>query len=282
MLEHAMGQGLEHGMHHGMDHSTETGFDYGLTFVAGVLGSGHCVGMCGALVSGFFMKAGSSKSYIPYFMYHLSRISVYALVGMAAASLGVVLVSSGLFGKFQSILQMTIGTIVIILAFGILGWIPWQGSIRLLPMNLVRRGYATANTKGPIFGSAIAGIMNGMMPCPLTFAMAVKATAAPTILEGGALMLTFGAGTLPTMIFMSIAFGKMGTRLRGYMLKSAALVMVFMGMNTFYKGLSFYTEENFSHRNFLHLLKLKIDSLIVYLAQLMDYIGEMMKNVQSL
>lgn len=278
MLEHAM----EQGMGHGMVHSASAGFDYGLTFVAGFLGSGHCVGMCGALVSGYFMKAGPNKSYIPYFMYHLSRISVYALVGMAAASLGVVLVSSGLFGKFQSILQMIIGTIVIILAFGILGWIPWQGSIRLLPMNLLRRGYATANTKGPVIGSAIAGILNGMMPCPLTFAMAVKATAAPSVLEGGALMLTFGAGTLPTMLFVSMAFGKMGVKLRGYMLKSAALIMVIMGLNTFYKGLSFYTDENFNHRTFLHHLKQEIDVFIVYLSQLMDYIGEMMKNVQSL
>ena len=278
MLEHAMG----HGMDHGIVHSASAGFDYGLTFVAGFLGSGHCVGMCGALVSGYFMKAGPNKSYVPYFMYHLSRISVYALVGMAAASPGVVLVSSGLFGKFQSILQMIIGTIVIILAFGILGWIPWQGSIRLLPMNLLRRGYATANTKGPVIGSAIAGILNGMMPCPLTFAMAVKATAAPSVLEGGALMLTFGAGTLPTMLFVSMAFGKMGVKLRGYMLKSAALIMVIMGLNTFYKGLSFYTNENFSHRTFLHHLKQEIDVFVVYLGQLMDYIGEMMKNVQSM
>ena len=156
------------------------------------------------------------------------------------------------------------------------------GSIRLLPLNLLRRGYATANTKGPVIGSAIAGILNGMMPCPLTFAMAVKATAAPSVLEGGALMLTFGAGTLPTMLFVSVAFGKMGTKLRGYMLKSAALIMVIMGLNTFYKGLSFYTEENFSHRTFLHHLKQEIDVFIVYLGQLMDYIGEMMKNVQSM
>ena len=109
----------------------------------------------------------------------------------------------------QSILQMFIGAVVIILALGILGWIPFQGSVRLLPMNLLRRGYAESRTKGPILGATIAGLLNGLMPCPLTFAMAVKATSATTIMEGGLLMLTFGAGTLPTMLFVSVAFGKM-------------------------------------------------------------------------
>ena len=79
----------------GMQHVTHAagGFDYGLAFMAGVLGSGHCLGMCGALVSGYFMKAGPSKRYFPYFVYQIARLFVYSLVGIAAAALGFVLVS---------------------------------------------------------------------------------------------------------------------------------------------------------------------------------------------
>ena len=257
------------------------GFDYGLAFMAGVLGSGHCLGMCGALVSGYFMKAGPSKRYLPYFVYQFARIFVYTLVGFAAAALGVVLVSSGVFGKVQSILQMFIGTVVIILALGILGWIPFQGSVRLLPMNLLRKGYAESRTKGPILGAMIAGVMNGLMPCPLTFAMAVKATSATTVMEGGLLMLTFGAGTLPTMLLVSVAFGKMSAHFRGLMLKSAALIMIIMGCNTIYMGLSFYVAENFQQHNFLHDIKNEIDAVILFLEQMVDYYAGMIKNVQS-
>ena len=189
-------------MDHGMQHvvAVAGGFDYGLAFMAGVLGSGHCLGMCGALVSGYFMNSGPTRSLWPYFVYQIARIFVYSMVGMAAAALGVVLVSSGIFGKMQSILQMFIGSVVIILALGILGWIPFQGSVRLIPMNVLRKGYAASRTRGPIPGATIAGLLNGLMPCPLTFAMAVKATSAATIPEGGLLMLAFGAGTLPTML----------------------------------------------------------------------------------
>jgi sulfite exporter TauE/SafE len=285
MMDHAA---MDHSMMgHDMSSMTEVanaagGFDYTLAFITGFLGSGHCLGMCGALVSGYFMNSGKTRSYLPYFMYQFARISVYSLVGMAAASVGFVLVSSGMFGKVQSILQMIIGVVVIILAFGILGWIPWQGSIRLLPMQLLRKGYASSRTKGPVLGAFLAGLLNGLMPCPLTFAMAVKTTSAATILEGGALMLAFGAGTLPMMLFVSIAFGAIRAHIRGLMFKAAALIMVFMGGNTFYRGLSFYVDKNFKHHNYFFMLKQKIDSFIVFLNQVIAYFADLINNIQNM
>lgn len=274
-----------------MDHSTmdmgmeqvasvTAGFDYGLAFMAGVLGSGHCLGMCGALVSGYFMNAGKAKSYWPYFFYQFARIFVYMLVGFAAAALGVVLVSSGIFGKVQSVLQITIGAVVIILAFGILGWIPFQGSFRLLPMNVLRKGYASSRTKGPILGASIAGLMNGLMPCPLTFAMAVKATSAPSILEGGALMLTFGAGTLPTMLFISFAFGRMSASVRGLMLKLAAFIMIAMGCNTIYMGLMSYDPHTFMHNHFIHDITEELTIAIEFLKQMLVYFSDMIRDIE--
>ncbi len=273
---------MDHSMHGMPAMISATGFDYTLAFVAGVLGSGHCLGMCGALVSGYFMNVDGKKSYLPYFAYQLTRVFVYVCIGLLAASLGMVLVSGGMFGKLQSILQMTIGFIVIILALGILGLIPWQGSVKLLPMTLLRKGYAKARTKGPVVGAMIAGFLNGLMPCPLTFAMYVQATSATSVLEGGALLLAFGAGTLPTMLLISFAFTKMKSSVRGFMLKLAAIVMIFMGANTIYKGLTFYVEEDFVHRTFLHVLKDKIDDFIVLMGEVIKYIDLMMSHIQGM
>ena len=57
-------------MDHGMQHvvAAAGAFNYGLAFMAGVLGSGHCLGMCGALVSGYFMKAGPSRTLSAVFL----------------------------------------------------------------------------------------------------------------------------------------------------------------------------------------------------------------------
>lgn len=274
---------MDHAMHGMAEIAAATGFDYSLAFIAGFLGSGHCLGMCGALVSGYFMKTGGqNKRYLPYFAYQFTRIGVYTLVGVLAASLGVVLVSSGVFGKLQSILQMLIGVVVIGLALGIVGWLPWQGSLRLIPMQALRKGYAAATQKGPVLGASIAGFLNGLMPCPLTFAMAVKATSATSLWEGGSLMLAFGAGTLPMMLFISVAFGKMSSKLRGLMLKAAALVMVFMGLNTLHKGLSFYFDEDFRHSTFLIMVRSKLDALEVFLGEMVDYLAGMIATLQAM
>jgi len=270
---------MDHSMH---EMAAATGFDYTLAFIAGVLGSGHCLGMCGALVSGYFMNVGKSKSYLPYFAYQFARILVYIMIGLLAASLSTVLVSGGMVGKVQSVLQMVIGAIVIILALGILGLVPWQGSMKLLPMNWLRKGYASARTRGPLYGAIIAGFLNGLMPCPLTFAMYVQATTPASVMEGGLLMLAFGAGTLPTMLFISFAFAKMGASIRGIMLKSAAIIMIFMGSNTIYKGLTFYVEEDFKHRTFLHFLKEKIDEAVVLMNEMIEFINLMMSNIQGM
>lgn len=281
MMEHAA---MDHGAIQGMAEIANSagGFDYTLAFIAGFLGSGHCLGMCGALVSGYFMNSGKQRSNWPYLMYQISRISVYGLVGAAAALLGVVLVSGGLFGKIQSILQMIIGIVVIGLAFGIMGWLPWQGSIRLLPAQWLRKGYAASRQQGALGGAMLAGMLNGMMPCPLTFAMAVKATTASSVLEGGSLMLAFGAGTLPMMLFISLAFGKIKANIRGLMYKAAAAIMVFMGINTFYRGFDFYLDQNFKHHNHYLMMQAWVNAMIAYLQKLIAYFGDLLNNIQNM
>jgi sulfite exporter TauE/SafE len=283
MMDHAA---MHHGAVQGITEAAAAagagGLDYALAFIAGFLGSGHCLGMCGALVSGYFMNAGTQRSYWPYLCYQVARISVYGLIGIAAALLGVVLVSGGVFGKIQSILQMLIGLVVIGLALGILGWLPWQGSLRLLPVQWLRKGYAASRRQGPVGGALLAGLLNGMMPCPLTFAMAVKATTAPSVLGGGSLMLAFGAGTLPMMLFISLAFGRIKADLRGMMYKAAAMIMAVMGINTFYRGLSFYLDRNFRHHNHYIMLQAWVSELMAYLRQLAAYFGDLVGNIQNM
>ena len=211
---------------------------YVSALLVGFFGSGHCMGMCGALVSGFFMKTGK-KSVWPYIIYHLARISIYTIIGIIAATIGFALVSTGLIGKIQGFLQVFIGFFVIMLALGILGITPWQFSMKLLPTKIIHKIFLTAAKRGSAPGAALGGMLNGVMPCPLTFAMAVNATSASSPLEGGLIMLCLGLGTLPTMLFITFAFARLGTKFRGYMLKSATLIMIVMGANTMYKGISF-------------------------------------------
>ena len=210
-------------------------FDYSLAFAAGLLGSSHCIGMCGGLVSAFFMRAGSS-GIMPHVAYHGGRIGIYTGVGLAAGALGVALTSVGAVGKTQAVLQIIAGLAVILLGIDMLGWIRWRLDGLLWPVAALRGRFLAATQQGPVKGALVGGVVNGLMPCPLTLAVAIKATAAGGPLEGGGLMLAFGAGTLPAMLFASIAFSRLGPKLRGRMLKAAAVFVILLGISTAFRG----------------------------------------------
>lgn len=225
-----------------MDHSHHQAvieFSYALAFMTGLLGSGHCLGMCGGLVSAFFMKLQARGPW-PYLTYHAGRIAVYAVVGLVAALLGSVLVSSGRIGLAQGVLQIVAGVIVILLGLDLLGVSPIRNAYGFAPVAWLRRQFMTAAQKGPVVGAFIGGAINGLMPCSMTMAMAVKATTAPSPPEGMLLMLAFGAGTLPSMLSASWLFGKLGPRLRGWLLKGAALFVIALGVSTLWQGIRYF------------------------------------------
>jgi len=65
------------------------------------------------------------------------------------------------------------------------------------------------------------------------------------------------------------------------MLKFAALIMIAMGSNTIYMGMSFYVVENFQHHNFIHDIKNEIDTAIRFLVQMLEYYSGMISNIQN-
>lgn len=229
-----------------MDHSHQhivAEFSYMLAFMTGLLGSGHCLGMCGGLVSGFFLKLGA-KGVWPYLAYHMARVGIYGIVGLIAAAIGAVLVSTGQFGRLQGILQIIAGVVVILLGLDLLGVSTFRNRVGFAPIAWLRRQFMLAVQKGPVIGAMIGGAINGLMPCSMTMAMAVKATTAPSVLEGGLLMLAFGAGTLPSMLSASFLFGKLGPKLRGWLLKGAAIFVIVLGISTLWQGIRYYTVMN--------------------------------------
>lgn len=229
---------MDHSQHHAIAE-----FSYWLAFMTGLLGSGHCLGMCGGLVSGFFMKLGA-KGIWPYLAYHMARVGIYGVVGLIAAAIGAVLVSTGEFGRLQGLLQIVAGIVVILLGLDLLGVSPFRNRLGFAPIAWLRKQFTLAVQKGPVVGALIGGAINGLMPCSMTMAMAVKATTAPSVLEGGLLMLAFGAGTLPSMLSASFLFGKLGPKLRGWLLKGAALFVIALGVSTLWQGIRYYTVMN--------------------------------------
>lgn len=223
-----------------MDHATHlTAISFGAAFLTGLFGAGHCLGMCGGLVSAFFMRLGARGPW-PYLAYHGARLAVYAAIGFLAAAAGSVLVGAGRLGLAQALLQIAAGAFVIVLGLDLLGLSPIRNRLGFAPFAWIRQRFLSAAQKGPLTGPALGGALNGLMPCSMTMAMAVQATTAPTAIAGAILLLAFGAGTLPAMLSASILFGKVGPRLRGALLKAAALTVIALGISTLWQGTRYF------------------------------------------
>lgn len=227
-----------------MEHtSATTAIPYALAFMAGLAGSGHCIGMCGGLVCGFFAKIGRRGMPV-YAAYHAARLAVYAMIGLIAAALGAALVSTGKIGLAQGMLQIVAGLAVIFLGVEMSGYSPIRNTLGFAPIAWLRRQFIGATQKQPILGAAIGGAINGLMPCSMTLAMAVQASTAPSVAQGTLLLLAFGVGTLPSMLLASALFGKLGPRLRGGLVKLAALFVIALGISTLWQGIRFYLVMN--------------------------------------
>lgn len=213
-----------------------------MALTAGLLGSGHCLGMCGSLVSAFFMRfVPAHRQWVAALAYHGGRIGVYTLVGLLAGALGMVLTSTGAIGKVQGILQIFAGLVVMLLGLDLLGLSWFRLRYDFWPMTRLQQFFLKAGASGPVKGALVGGMVNGFMPCSLTLAVAVQATAMEGWWQGGLLMFSFGLGTLPAMLFVSTAFGRLGTALRGYLLKGAALVVIVLGAGTLWQGVRYFS-----------------------------------------
>ncbi|MEX0273960.1 MAG: sulfite exporter TauE/SafE family protein [Flavobacteriaceae bacterium] len=205
-------------------------------FVLGLMGSLHCMGMCGpiALMLPIHREAPLSK-WTKVSLYHMGRILTYALIGLIFGLIGKGL---HLFGSQQT-LSITIGIIMIIMALlpqkiapqlKILApYLRWVGHIKSrLGTLLQRRGNDTFLT---------LGFLNGFLPCGLVYMGLAGALAMGSALEGAFFMALFGVGTVPMMT----AIIHMGSQIRPHTLqrikKLIPVVVILIGVLFIVRGL---------------------------------------------
>lgn len=209
-------------------------FTYALAFMTGLLGAGHCLGMCSGLAGGFAVHQNNWRRPLPLFGYHGSRIAVYVLLGALGAALGRVLVQVGALGKVQGLLLIVAGLVIIALGLGVAGLIP-----RLAPRNCNAAAIASPPRRQRLAPFA-AGIINGLVPCSLVFSVAIRATATADPVQAGLLMLCFGLGTLPAMGTVTALSGHIGCRAHGVAQRLAGVAVITLGAWTVYEGAVFY------------------------------------------
>ena len=176
--------------------------DYSLLstlFIVGLMGSGHCIGMCGGILAAL----GSNRpSLVLLLGYNLGRLLSYSIAGAIAAGLVV-----GLAGeRYQlliPLLRTLAGIMIVLMGLYIAGW--WRVLTRLEQLGQIVWRQIQPLVLGlgkpdSAVQSVAAGMLWGWLPCGLVYSALSQALLSDSAAMGALAMLAFGLGTLPAML----------------------------------------------------------------------------------
>lgn len=229
-------------------------------FLIGLLGAGHCVGMCGGIVAALGFATDSNQPRWPIILtYNLGRISSYGLMG------GIV----GLLGQFGDQLlslgpwlRAVSGLLLILMGFYLADW--WKalalleriGQLLWKKLQPLGKGLFQVRSVGRGF---LYGMLWGWLPCGLVYSALAFAGASVSPVMGAFSMMAFGLGTLPAMLAGGLFSAQLKSLLQGKWLRvTMALVLIVFGSWTLWSAMSHNhsTEESgdahSSHKHMHH------------------------------
>ena len=207
-----------------------------IAFMIGIVGSFHCVGMCGPLALALPLPNNSFMAkFFGAFIYNAGRIVTYSVFGLI---FGLVGQTAALFG-FQQ--WLSIGTGVLILLFILL---PKKYKMQHVASNYSTRFFTKLRLQlGLLFTKKnnsslfIIGLLNGLLPCGLVYMAVAGAIAAGNVGSSVIFMAAFGLGTLPVMWSIAFFGNYVGVSIRQkirraypYMMGLMACLLILRGM----------------------------------------------------
>lgn len=176
-------------------------------FLAGLLGAGHCFGMCGGIAGGLGAMSAGRGAVGAALTFNGARILSYAILGGVAATL------LGVTGEALALPDwgrwLRWATAVLIALVGL------QFLFNLRVLAVIERGGArvwrkvsplaqrAAGAKG-LGGRLALGLAWGLLPCGLVYTILLTAASTGSFPDGALVMLAFGAGTLPALLGMTL------------------------------------------------------------------------------
>lgn len=228
-----------------------------MIFVGGLLGSAHCVGMCGAFAISIGANTPSWRiNLMRQLTYSLGRVFTYSAAGAMAGYGGWRLARSATpYIHAQAWLAVLAGVLLAIQGLASAGVIvAFRSAKRRLfaerKATLSRRpaclsaGLFASFLKAPRLGDVfLAGVHNGLLPCGLVYAYLALATSSGNMLAGFVQMSLFGLGTLPIMVLTGCGGNLLGLASRRRLLHVAAWCVVVTGALSIARGAAFLRSD---------------------------------------
>ncbi|MEN9697271.1 MAG: hypothetical protein RLZ56_692 [Bacteroidota bacterium] len=206
-------------------------------FLMGLLGSVHCIGMCGPLVMALPISNKSNfQKAAAMILYHLGKMSSYALLGVLFGLFGSQL---PVFGLQQNI-SILIGVAMLFYVLYVFVLKPKHiqvGVLNSLYQYIIKALGRLFKSKSVVSFLWI-GLLNGLLPCGMIYLALTSAIATQHVLEGGLLMAFFGLGTMPVLIaiaiggqFIDFVWRKKIQKLLPVFIFSMGLLLILRGLN---------------------------------------------------
>jgi sulfite exporter TauE/SafE len=217
-----------------------------LIALGGILGSTHCLGMCGGFALSLGLGArGPAANLARQLVYSAGRIFTYAFLGAAAGFAGAWFArrSTPLIHA-QALLSLVAGVLLIAQGASALG---------LVPVVFRKRGSTTAGAAclagsfvRPFLASPrwyhvfVAGMLNGFLPCGLVYGYLALASSSASLTYGVLAMACFGAGTVPLMVLAGLGAAAFPPAARRGLFRLAGVCVLATGLGALARGVVFH------------------------------------------
>ncbi|MBV35981.1 MAG: hypothetical protein CMP47_11125 [Rickettsiales bacterium] len=172
-------------------------------FIMGLLGSAHCMGMCGGLTVALSSGCEPSRQATLSLVYQLFRVCSYAILGGIAGALGDVM------SRWTDFPVLMIAASVLLIMMGLYlmgrwslltvlekqGGKLWKYVVPVQKKFLPIRNFSQA---------ASIGLLWGLLPCGLVYSALAVSAASGSAINGVVTMLAFGLGTLPALYITGV------------------------------------------------------------------------------
>lgn len=204
--------------------------------ILGLLGSFHCIGMCGPIA---FMlpvdRSNSTKKVVQITLYHLGRLLAYSLMGLVFGLVGKSLYIFGL----QQQLSIVVGALMIVVVL-----IPVQTFNKY---NFSKPIYKIISRVKSALGQAFKkktadtfltiGFLNGFLPCGLVYMAVFASITTANAFQASLYMMLFGVGTIPLMT-SAIYLGKfLNANIKQRIQKAIPVFVIIIGLLFILRGL---------------------------------------------
>lgn len=210
--------------------------------IMGFAGSMHCAGMCSPLAMAITAKSPFILSKI---VYNSGRIFTYGILGAIAASLG----SLFPITPYQSIISFSIGAVFLLVGIGAITGIqiPFLTSVITKFTQKLKALFGYWLQRKSSLAILVMGMLNGLLPCGLTYLAMTYCFIMPNLQEGFGFMILFGLGTWPVMIGFTWLLGVGFVRIKLNYQKITTIVFILIGVWLLARAVTTHSMEAHEH-----------------------------------